>query len=232
MKDLAPLIDNLIAHRGLHNKFIKENSLLSIDKAIVKNIPVEIDVTMTKDKKIVLCHNRYIKKNNNKYLISQNSLKKLKSICHELVTLEEVLNFVDGKIPLLIELKPYNKGHILEKKIVELLDTYNGYFALQSFNPLTLLWLRKNRNNYVRGQLVTNNYNYNFLVNIIYEHMLFNRFTNPDFICYNIKGLPNKKIEKFRDKKIVIGWTVRSKKDLEKYRNYCDNFICENIFDN
>lgn len=232
MKDLTPLTKNLIAHRGLHNKLVKENTLLAIDRAIVKNVPVEFDITMTKDKKIVLCHDSYIKNNNNKFIISQTSFSKLKSICHELVTLEEVLNFVDGKVPLLIELKPYNKGNTLEKEVVKLLDNYKGFFALQSFNPLSLLWFKKNRDNYIRGQLLTNNYNYNFLVNIIYEHMLFNRFTNPDFICYNIKGLPNKKIEKFKDKKIVIGWTIRSKKELEKYRNYCDNFICENVFDN
>lgn len=232
MKDLTPLTKNLIAHRGLHNKLVKENTLLAIDRAIVKNVPVEFDITMTKDKKIVLCHDSYIKNNNNKFIISQTSFSKLKRICHELVTLEEVLNFVDGKVPLLIELKPYNKGNTLEKEVVKLLDNYKGFFALQSFNPFSLLWLKKNRDNYIRGQLLTNNYHYNFLVNIIYEHMLFNRFTKPDFICYNIKGLPNKKIEKFKDKKMVIGWTIRSKKELEKYRNYCDNFICENVFDN
>ena len=54
MKDLTPLTKNLIAHRGLHNKLVKENTLLAIDRAIVKNVPVEFDITMTKDKKIVL----------------------------------------------------------------------------------------------------------------------------------------------------------------------------------
>lgn len=232
MKNLEPILNKLIAHRGIHNEYIKDNSLLAIEKAILKKVPVEIDATMTKDKKIVLCHDNYIKQGKKKYVISKYNYDELRNICHELVTLEKVLNLVRGKIPLLIEIKPYNKGNDLEKELVQILDSYNGYFAIQSFNPLTILWFKKNRKNYIRGQLLTNNYNYNFIVNIIYEHMIFNKFTKPDFICYNIKGLPNKVVAKFRQKKPVIGWTIKNKEQLIKYGSYCDNFICDNIFEN
>ena len=231
MKSLKPLLNHLIAHRGVHNKYIKGNSLIAIELAVMKKIPVEFDITLTKDNIVILCHDSFIKCGNETYIISKHNYKYLKKVCHKLVTLESVLNIVSGKIPLLIELKPYNKGKKLEKECIKLLDKYKGYFAIQSFSPFTIYWFKKNRESYIRGQLLTNTYNYNFIVNSIYKYMLFNKFTNPDFICYNIKGLPNKQIEKIRNSKPVIGWTVKNQEQIEKYGKYCDNFICDNILE-
>ena len=231
MKNLEPLLYKLIAHRGVHNKYIKGNSLIAIELAIMKKLPVEFDVTLTKDKVVILCHDSFIKCGDKTYIISKHNYKILKNICHELVTLDSVLELVSGKIPLLIELKPYNKGNKLEKECVKLLDKYKGYFAIQSFSPFIIYWFKKNRESYIRGQLLTNTYNYNFIVNGIYKYMLFNKFTNPDFICYNIKGLPNKQIEKIRKSKPIIGWTVKKQEQIEKYNKYCDNFICDNILE-
>lgn len=231
MKNLEPLLNKLIAHRGVHNKYIKGNSLIAIELAIMKKLPVEFDVTLTKDNVVILCHDSFIECGDKTYIISKYDYNFLKNICHELVTLESVLKLVSGKIPLLIELKPYNKGNKLEKECVKLLDKYKGYFAIQSFSPFIIYWFKKNRESYIRGQLLTNTYNYNFIVNGIYKYMLFNKFTNPDFICYNIKGLPNKQIEKVRKSKPIIGWTVRKQEQIEKYNKYCDNFICDNVLE-
>ena len=231
MKNLKPLLNTLIAHRGIHNKYIKGNSLPAIDRAIMNKYPVEFDVTLTKDKKVVLCHDSFIKCGKKRYIISKNNYLRLKRICHELVTLEEVLKFVSGKIPLLIELKPYTKGNEIEKELVKLLDCYNGFFAIQSFSPFIIYWFKRNRPNYIRGQLLTNTYNHNFVIKYIYKYMFFNKFTNPDFICYNINGLPNKQIKKVRKIKPIIGWTVKNEYQIEKNSKYCDNFICDNILE-
>ena len=231
MKDLKPLLNKLIAHRGIHNKYIKGNSLVAIDMSIMKNYPVEFDVTLTKDNVVILCHDNFIKCGNKNFIISNHRYEELKNVCHELVTLEEVLKLVSGKVPLLIEIKPYTKGNKIEKEVVKLLDGYNGYFAIQSFSPFIIYWFKKNRPNYIRGQLLTNIYNYNFIVNSVYKYMLFNKFTNPDFICYNIKGLPNKQIKNARKTKPVIGWTVKKESQIKEYDKYCDNFICDNILE-
>ena len=231
MKDLKPLLNKLIAHRGIHNKYIKGNSLVAIDMAIMKNYPVEFDITLTKDNVVILCHDNFIKCENKRYIIGNYCYKKLKNVCHELVSLDEILKLVSGKVPLLIELKPYVKGNKLEKEAVKILDSYNGYFAVQSFSPFIIYWFKKNRPNYIRGQLLTNTYNYNFIVNGIYKYMLFNKFTNPDFICYNIKELPNKQIKKARKIKPIIGWTVKKESQIKEYDKYCDNFICDNILE-
>ena len=218
MKDLKPLLNKLIAHRGLHDKYVKENSKLAIIKAINKKLPVEFDITLTKDNVIILCHDNYIKRNNEIYIIKNYDYKFLLNICHELVTLDEVLKLVNGKIPLLIELKPYNNGNKLEKQAVKLLDNYNGYFAIQSFSPLIVYWFKKNRPNYIRGQLLTKYNKYSFMKKLIYKYMIFNK-----------KGLPNRQIEKYRLKNAVIGWTIKNESEIIKYSKYCDNFVCDNL---
>ena len=59
--------------------------------------------------------------------------------------------------------------------------------------------------------------------------MVFNIFTKPDFISYDINSLPNKRVEKIIKDHIVLGWTVRDNKQYIKGKKYCDNLICENF---
>ena len=35
------------------------------------------------------------------------------------------------------------------------LDDYNGIYCVESFNPIIVLWYRRNRPNIIRGQLST-----------------------------------------------------------------------------
>lgn len=230
MKSMDLFVNNYIAHRGVHNDKIKENSKEAIKKAIQLKIPVEFDITLTKDNIIVLCHDSYIEKNNKKYEIKDYDLKQLQNICHSIVTLEEILKLVSGKIPLLIELKKYTKGNKLEKHTVKLLDKYKGSFAIQSFSPKIIYWFKKNRNGYLRGQLLVKKHKSKLVRYLFFNGIMFlNNFTKPDFISYNIKYLPNKKIAKFKTKKPVLGWTVKNKRQIIKNNKYCNNFICDNI---
>ena len=49
MKNLNFLKSNLIAHRGLHNKSIPENSIEAFKNAIKYNYIIELDVHLLKD---------------------------------------------------------------------------------------------------------------------------------------------------------------------------------------
>ena len=98
MKNMDPLLDKFIAHRGIHNKYIKGNSLLAIELAIIKKYPIEFDITLTKDKEVVLCHDSFIKCDNKIYIISKHTYLELKRVCQGLVTLGEVLKKVSGSV--------------------------------------------------------------------------------------------------------------------------------------
>lgn len=238
-KDLSFLKENLIVHRGLHNinKGIPENSIESFKEAIKNNYIIELDIHLLKDNNIVVFHDDDLKRMTgvNKIIkdTTYEEIKnlKLQNTDNYIPLFKDVLKIIAGKVPIIIELKNDNKYGKLEKEMMNLLKDYKGKYVIKSFSPFTLIWFKKNYPDVIRGQL-----SYNFKrkkINIVYKYvcknMLFNFITKPDFISYGIKSMPNKRINKFKDKIFIIGWTIRNKKDLEKAKKYCDNFICENL---
>ncbi|MBE6160177.1 MAG: glycerophosphodiester phosphodiesterase [Lactobacillales bacterium] len=238
-KDLSFLKENLIAHRGAHNinKGIPENSIKSFEEAIKHNYIIELDIHLLKDNNIVVFHDDDLKRMTglNKKIkdTTYEEIKdlKLQNTDNYIPLFKDVLELVDGKVPIIVEFKHDVKCGRLEKETMKLLNKYKGKYVMKSFNPLTLIWFKKNYPDVIRGQL-----SYNFKgkkINLIHKffckNMLLNFITKPDFISYGIKSMPNKKINKYRKDILILGWTIKTKKDLEKAKKYCDNFICENL---
>lgn len=238
-RDASFLKQNLIAHRGYHNieKGVPENSLRSFEEAIRNNLIIELDVRILKDRKVVVFHDDNlirmtgINKNVNDLNYQEIVQIRLKNTNEKIPLLQEVLDLVKGKVPLIIELKSDGKNRTLEKEVIKLLKAYNGKYAIKSFNPLSVNYFKRKSPNTIRGQLATDykNKNMSKLKKYFLSRMLFNFISKPDFISYDIRALPNNKISKLRKNKIILGWTIRSNSDLEKAKKYCDNAICENI---
>ena len=238
-KDIGFLKDNLIAHRGYHNieKGIPENSKKAFSEAINKKLTIELDIHITKDDKIVVFHDHSLFRMTGVDSIIEDldysDIKKLRLLkTNERIPLfKEVLKQVDGKVPLLIEFKASKRYKLLVDKAMEFLKTYKGEYAIQSFNPFLLLYIKKNYPNIIRGQLSSdfNNKKMGIIKKYLYKNMFFNLLSKPDFIAYDVRAIPNKKLKRERKNRLVLGWTIKSQKYLEKYNNYCDNFICENI---
>ena len=70
--------------------------------------------------------------------------------------LSEVLRLVDGKVPLLIEVKLPSADTEVCRRLDEELQGYRGKYMVQSFNSLVLRWMKKHRNEIPRGQLSEN----------------------------------------------------------------------------
>ena len=213
-------------HRGLHEKFL-ENTLSSFQEAIKKHYQIELDVRLTKDNVAVIFHDYNLKRI---FKIDRNindlTLEEIKKY-HYIPTLEEALNLISGKTPILIEIKYDKRTGILEKEISKLLDEYYGEFAIMSFNPLTLLWFRLNRPHYIRGYLIHTVLTGNFLVHFILNQNLLKCIVKPDFIGINLLGLKEKSSKNLRKKYPLIGYTIKTKKEYQEYQNDADNFICD-----
>ena len=139
---------------------------------------------------------------------------------------------VDGRVGILIETKVINYNGKLEEELSKLLDKYNGDFAIQSFNIFSILWFKKNRKNYIRGLLSSDfkkRNDINSLKKSICKTLISDIFLKTDFISYDIRALPNIYVKNKRKRKIILGWTVRNKKQYETAKKYCDNLICENM---
>lgn len=240
MKDLSFLKNRLIAHRGYHNKNlgIPENSIVAFKKAINNNYIIELDVHITKDKEIVVFHDFDLKRvcgvNKKIEELTYDELLKynLYDTKYKIPKLKEILNLVDGKVPILIETKVAKFDGMLESKLSQCLDNYNGLFAIQSFFPFSILWFKKNRPHYIRGLLASNfktNSEINNLKKNISKTLITDVILKADFISYDIKALPNLYVDSKRKNKLILGWTVRNKEDYNKAKKYCDNLICENM---
>ena len=235
MKNISKLIDNTYAHRGIFdNKEIPENSIGSFKQALEYNYNIELDVRLTKDKKIVVFHDDNLSRlcGVNKLVseCSYNEIKQYKLLNTKYIIplLVDVLSIVNGKVNLLIETKSKKYSNNLEKELSKLLDDYKGTFAIQSFNFLSIKWFKKNRKNYIVGVLASNfkNKRINIFYKLISKTLLFDIVLKVDFISFDIKSLPNKYLNKKRNKKPILGWTFKSLEDVEKSK-YCDCIIAE-----
>ena len=132
----------IIAHRGVHNnKDIPENSMIAFKKAIDKNYGIEFDIELTKDDILIIHHDDSLKRmtgvDKNSEELTFDEVRKLKLLETDEVipTFRELLDLVDGRVFLDIEIKSTKQV----KKVVELvlkeLEDYKGELSLKSFNP-------------------------------------------------------------------------------------------------
>lgn len=229
------LLDQPIAHRGLHDKNSPENSISAFQKAIDQGYPIELDVQLIADGTVVVFHDSSLSRltDNDGYLKFLNkedlALLTLSGSKEKIPTFEEVLKFVDGRVPLLVEIKNEGKVGDLEKKVMEFLKDYKGNFAVCSFNPYVLEYFYKHAPEMPRGQVAGffHGEKLSFFKKHALKRMLLNKkISHPDFISYEAKRLPNRFIRKYRDLPL-LAWTVKSEAEYLKVVKYCDNVIFE-----
>ena len=238
MKDLEFLSRSLIAHRGYYNnkKGIPENSVLAFKKAIDNNYLIELDVRLTKDQKLVVFHddnlkrvcgvNKRVKDLTYRELLRYN----LFDTTLKVPLFSDVIKLVNGRVPILIETKYHNRYGVLEKILINELSNYKGLYAIQSFYPMSLLWLKRNTKDIPIGLLSSNFKNdLNRLKSIIGKTLILDLFFKTDFISNDVKGLPNNYLSYKRNKKKIVIWTIKNKKDYDLARQYTDSLICENF---
>ena len=219
---------NLIAHRGyfdLENS-IPENSLKSFKRALKYNYMIEFDVRKTKDNKLVVFHDDNLKRccgiDKDIDECTYSELKKLYlfSTTSKIPLLEETLELISGKVPIIIETKGKYKYGQLETILEEKLNNYHGEYAIQSFNPLSLLWYKRNKPSIERGLLES--------IKSKKRLSLLQKIISP-FIKYDFYS-QDKKLKLLKTKKPVLGWTIRNKEEYELYKDKYYNLICENMY--
>ncbi|MCQ2399298.1 MAG: glycerophosphodiester phosphodiesterase, partial [Clostridia bacterium] len=227
------LLNIPIAHRGLWGNGVPENSRTAYLNAAKSGYPIEIDLYLTKDKHLVSFHDATLKRmtgaegNVWDYTLSELKDLRLDGSDESIPTFEEVLEIARGISPLLIELKQQPIDGMVEQ-VVERLSSYDGDFAVQSFDPTYILKVKKLAPHFIRGILATNKFdgeNLNFFKKKIVEKMLLNFVCKPDFISYEQSGYPLKKGK--TKGKALLAWTVTSKEEYDKVKPFVDNVIYE-----
>lgn len=228
-----------IAHRGLHDEKcnIFENTLEAFENATRNNYAIELDVQLTKDEKIVVFHDYNIKRMTGFDLdiknMTLNEIEKVKlnGSFSVIPTLEKVLELVDGKVSLLIEIKNEGKVGKLEAILQEILSGYKGEFILESFNPFVVRYFKKNTN-YLCGLLACKSYT-SFkgkILSLFINFLISTNILNTDFIAYKFEELDKRIYKKIKKKKLPLFlWTINKIDDAKKSLEIGEGIIFENI---
>ena len=227
-----------IAHRGLHDKFVPENSLKAFGLALEKNLAIEFDLQMTRDKQIVVFHDSNLKrmcgiaKNINSCSYEEIKRLKLKDTNETIPLLSDVLKLVGGSVLLDIEIK--NTKHIFRvvDVVSNILNNYHGSYTIKSFNPLISYVYKKKNPNISCGVLVGDlkktkvpRFFQNILLNINYLFLY-----KPDFIAYNVDLINDFIIVKLKKNNIPLHlYTIDTLAKLNKAQSISDILIIDNI---
>ena len=230
------------AHRGLHDKAsdAPENSMAAFRKAVEAGLGMELDVQVTKDGVPVVCHDFKLERIcGAPGKIADSTYEELQAytLCdskERIPRFSELLEMVDGQVPLIVEIKAETANVSCCGIIDSLLRAYRGPYCIESFNPMVLWWFRRNHGDVVRGQLSSNFRREGEYWNILYfamTHLLFNFLTKPDFIAYNHKFSeePGRRICRRLYRHPAAAWTIRSQQDLEALKGEYDVFIFDSF---
>ncbi len=239
------LLKRPIAHRALHD--VKdgrpENSAAAVRAAVVAGYGIEIDLQLSADGVAMVFHdytlNRLTPETGEVRSRSAAELSRvqLTGADEGIPTLSDVLALVDGKVPLLIELKDQdgklgkNVG-ALERATAAALEGYAGDAAVMSFNPHAVAEMARLLPSRPRG-LTTERFRFGY--RSIPRERLRELADIPDFdrvgaafISHDARDLTSPKVALLKARGVpILCWTVRSAKAEQKARKVADNVTFE-----
>ena len=138
--DFAEMKKYDYAHRGLHEKdlSVPENSMAGFKAAVEAGYGIEFDLQLTKDKKVVVHHDRSLKRvcgadvSIGDLTYKELQQYRLQNTEERVPLFSDVLALVDGRTPLIIELKHYDDADLLCPLVWELLRNYKGPYCVES----------------------------------------------------------------------------------------------------
>lgn len=242
-KKWAPFMHWDYAHRGLYDNLwgTPENSLPAFKAAVEKGYGIELDVHLTADNELVVHHDDslyrmcHVERDIKDMTLKEVRQYKLLNTEEKIPTLQEVLDLVDGKVPLLVELK--TESHTCDRLcriFSKSMLNYSGLYIVESFNPLALHWYKKHNPKVLRGQLSCNFFKEKphcdlvlFMITVLGSNFL----ARPDFISYKYTDYKNPIVRlncRLLQARLAL-WTINTMDAYEAVRDNADMIIFEGI---
>lgn len=153
----AGFLSQPIAHRALHDRAQQrpENSRAAVRAAVEAGYGIEIDVQLSSDNRAMVFHDYALKRLTGRDgTVRQTTASDLSSTVlldsaqETIPSLTEILEIVDGQVPLLIEIKDQDgamgpETGPLEAAVAADLRGYTGPVAVMSFNPHAVALMRR-----------------------------------------------------------------------------------------
>ncbi|WP_286830874.1 MULTISPECIES: glycerophosphodiester phosphodiesterase family protein [Kordiimonas] len=230
------LTEKDVAHRGLHKPgtVTEENTIAAVSDAVHAGYAVEIDVRATGDDIIVVFHDDTIDRmTDGKGPVSSWGFQQLRKFMvgksgKPIPSLPDVMDAVDGHVPLFIEIKSHPKMDIqkLCAGVRHSFEGYQGPVAVMSFDPRIVHWFKTYMPKYARGLVIGREVLLGVRKRLGLQLAVHK--CKPDFLACDINLLPNTYCTKWRAKgKPLLTWTVRDSRLEAIGREHADAVIFE-----
>ena len=216
------------AHRGLHGEGSAENSMSAFAAAKEMGFGIELDVRLSKDGELVVFHDdnltRVVGREGKVVDFTAKELSKMKlaGTSEGIPTFREVLDLIDGAVPLLIEIKMSGEETGVAEKLVEVIEGYKGDYIVESFNPFALRAVKRARPDILLGMLSMEymkeeRFRGKMLYRLL-QNLQLNFLVRPDFIAYDKEGysVPNLRLIRKSFGTPLLAWTVKSQKEEDE----------------
>jgi len=213
-----------IAHRGLwRSGGAPENSLAAFEAACGAGYGVELDVRLSADGEAMVFHDNTLERlTASAGLVEEQTADELQALRllgsgETIPTLDEVLALIDGRAPLLVELKtPAGQEGLLERRVADLLGPYAGPAAVLSFNAEALAWLAAHAPTIRRG------------LNAAKPDQLAGADrAQADFLSVQLDLAGHDVVQGWRRMGEALAWTCRSPADLKRVWPLVENVMFE-----
>jgi len=220
-----------VAHRGYHdlNNIVWENTLSAFSRAVEAGFAIECDLHYASDGVPIIFHDEDLERLCNlKGDVRERTSGELGLIAiggtkDKVPTLKQLLNLVQGKVPLVLELKGREADDEgFAETVLEVLEGYEGKVALMSFDHWLLKDLKDLGAPYPVGLTANGNTAEEYATHEKAMEL------GLDFISYYYADLPNSFISRQRDEGIpVITWTVRDEDARKRTFDNADQMTFE-----
>lgn len=240
----ADLFAHVYAHRGLHSadRTVPENSLTAFAAARDAGYGMELDLNISRDGQVVVFHDDDLQRGCAiNAMVNDLRWEELRTLRlfdtdERIPLLNEVLATVEGRVPLILELKNTPRRIELCEAAAEILDGYTGPYCVESFHPEIVRWFRRNRPAVIRGQLSAAPDSFKDQsppVRLLLSSLLTNVTTRPHFVAYKHQDSRRGASILLRLRLFrllggaLVGWTVTDRDDREWCVRTFDTIIFE-----
>ena len=229
---LTWLTQRPIAHRGLHDRqrARPENSLAAFNAAAEARYGIECDVHISADGIPVVFHDDDLRRLTGvvgpvrERTAAELGDLRILNTAEWIPTLDELLQLVAGRVPILIELKSIpRRDEGLAFAVVDSLSRYDGAAAVMSFEPALIAEVKAADPNLPRGLTALGRWR------TARQYMSIARDLEVDFISYAINDLPTPMpiLCRYLFGMPLICWTVRNPAQAKKAARWTDQITFE-----
>jgi glycerophosphoryl diester phosphodiesterase len=233
-----------VAHRGLHDRIrgVIENMPGAAQAAVDGNFAIECDIQLSADGEAMVHHDDALGRltDGTGALLGMTAAQlqavKFKDTSERMMTLGDLCALVQGRVPLVIEVKSHFDGdRKLVARMAQVLGTYRGPAVGMSFDPDQVLALRELMPQLPRGIIAQRRYDAADWPQASpaqrrgMEHLRHAFHTRPDFVAYWVDELPAAApwIARHVFGLPLLTWTVRTPEQRQRAARYADQMIFE-----